>query len=124
MQPPPPTVVQAHSTDVFGRCAIEVGSKDFFIDHPPIQEGPGEYSGTIDHFLAGVASCGVLMLEYQAKLREIPLQRLAVRIEGQRGEPGARVAERSLFNWVTLHFEFVGPTDDQAQVLVDHYQRH
>jgi uncharacterized OsmC-like protein len=94
------------------------------VDHPRTQEGPGEYAGTIDHFLAGVASCGVLMLEYQAKIREIPLSRLDVRIEGQRGDPGARVPDRSLFDWVTIHFDFIGPTQEQAQVLVDHYRRH
>ena len=120
----PPTVVRATTTDVFGRCAVVAEPGGFLIDHPPVQEGPGEYPGTIDHFLAGVASCGVLMLEYQAKLREIPLSRLAVRIEGQRGDPGARVSDRTLFDSVALHFEFEGPSEDQADVLVEHYKRH
>ena len=124
MQPPQPTVVLAHTTDTFGRCAVEAGKNAFPVDHPPTQEGPGEHPGTIDHFLAGVASCGVLMLEYQAKLREIPLRRLDVRIEGLRGDPGARVPDRTLFDRVAMQFEFVGPTEDQAQVLVEHYQRH
>lgn len=124
MQLPPSTVVRAHSTETFGRCAIEVGPNTFFVDHPANQDGPGEHPGTIDHFLAGVASCGVLMLESQARAREIPLERLEVRIEGQRGAPGAHVADRSLFDWVSLHFEFVGPTEEQARVLVDHYQRY
>jgi len=124
MQLPQPTVVHAHSTDTFGRCAIEVGRNRFLVDHPPTQDGPGEHPGTIDYFLAGVASCGVLMLEYQAKVREIPLRRLDVRIEGQRGDSGARVPDRTLFEWVSMHFEFVGPTEEQAQVLVDHYRRH
>lgn len=121
---PPPTVVRAYSTETFGRCSVEVGPNSFFVDHPASQEGPGEQPGTIDHFLAGVASCGVLMLESQAKARGIPLRRLEVRVEGQRGEPGARVSDRTLFDWVSVHFDFVGPTEEQAQLLVDHYRRH
>jgi uncharacterized OsmC-like protein len=120
----PPTVVLASTTDVFGRCAIEAGPGGFPVDHPTSQDGPGEYPGTIDHFLSGVASCGVLMVEYQAKLREIPLHRLAVRLEAHRGAPGARVPDRSLFDSIALHFEFEGPSEDQAQVLVEHYKRH
>jgi uncharacterized OsmC-like protein len=121
---PPPTIVRAHTTNLFGRCEVEAGDNRFPVDHPPVQEGPGEHPGTIDHFLAGVASCGVLMLEYQAKLREIPLLRLDVRIDGYRGQPGDRVPDRTLFDRVAMHFEFVGPTEDQAEVLVDHYKRH
>ncbi|MPZ15148.1 MAG: hypothetical protein GEU73_12120 [Chloroflexi bacterium] len=119
-----PTVVRARTTDIFGRCALAAGQDRFFVDHPATQEGPGEYAGTIDHFLTGVAACGVLMLEYQARLRGIPLHRLEVAAEGVRGEPGARVEGRSLFERAAVHFEFVGPTDEQARVLVEHYQRY
>ena len=123
-QPIPPTIVDAHTSGTFGRCSIEVSGKQFFVDHPVAQEGPGEHANTIDYFLAGVASCGVLMLEMQAKQRGIPLQMLDVHIEGDRGAPGARVEDRTLFDAVRMRFDFVGPTEDQAQVLVDHYARH
>lgn len=121
---PQPAVVSARTTEVFGRCAIETASAPFFVDHPVSQDGPGEQAGTIDHFLAGVAACGVLMLEYQAKLREIPLRSLDVRVEGLRGAPDGRVPGRTLFDRVALRFDFVGPTEEQAQVLIDHYCRH
>jgi uncharacterized OsmC-like protein len=123
-QPMPPTIVDASTSGTFGRCSIEVGGKEFFVDHTPAQEGPGEFANTIDHFLAGVASCGVLMLEMQAKQREIPLQKLDVHIEGDRGLPGARDEDHTLFDAVRMRFDFVGPTEDQANVLVEHYKRH
>ena len=120
----PSTVVRARTTETFGRCATEAGPGRLIVDHPTNQDGPGEYPGTVDHFLAGFAACGVLMLEYQARQREIPLRSLEVRVECVRGQPGARVPDRSLFEWVALHFDFVGPTDEQAQLLVEHYRQH
>lgn len=68
-------------------------------------------------FLAGVSSCGVTLIEGYAQEHGIPLRRMDVTIAGVRTE-----AEPNRFARVTMTFELVGVTQDEAERLVETYR--
>ena len=68
-------------------------------------------------FLAGVASCGVTLIEMHAREARIPLEALDVTIEGVRP-----AAEPARFASITMRFELTGVTQAQAEELVGTYR--
>ena len=68
-------------------------------------------------FLAGVSSCGVTLIEGHAKDTGVPLQRLAVTIEGAR-----TAADPTRFASVTMTFRLSGVSQEQAEQLVETYR--
>jgi uncharacterized OsmC-like protein len=68
-------------------------------------------------FLAGVASCGVTLIEMHAQETAVPLGRMDVTIEG------ARTAEQpNRFASITMRFELAGVSQAQAEELVSTYR--
>lgn len=125
MQPQYPSyVVRSYSSGTFGRCLANAGSHHFVVDHATYQEGPGDQPGPVEYFLSGLTSCGVLMLEREARNRGIPMQWLDVRVEATRRPAPERSEGPATFEHVGVHFELAGPTEDQARELVEHYKRN
>src|SRR5207248_5151733 len=91
--PPPRTyAVQAHSTDTFGRVLVSARDQHLIADGP-VQNGcPGEAVGPAELFLAGVACCGVELLQVLAKEQGVPLQRVQASISAMQ-DPAKRVRE-------------------------------
>ena len=118
-----PGAVRSYQTKVFGRCISAVGDHHFVVDHAVGQEGPGEQPGPVEYFLSGVSSCGVLMVEREAKNRGIPLQSLEVTIQAVRRDPTGHSSGPMTFQSAAVDFEFEGPTEAQATELVEHYKR-
>jgi uncharacterized OsmC-like protein len=118
-----PGDVRSYQTKVFGRCISALGDHHFVVDHAVGQEGPGEQPGPVEYFLSGVSSCGVLMVEREAKNRGISLQSLEVTIQAVRRDPTGHSGGPMTFQSAAVDFEFVGPTDAQATELVEHYKR-
>lgn len=125
MQPAqhPPSVVRSYSTNTFGRCNSAMGNHHFVVDHAVYQEGPGEQPGPIDYFLSGITACGVLMLERRARQRGVPLESIDVGLEAYRREAAEGPGPTTLKS-IAIRFELVGPTEGQAQELVDFYKRN
>ena len=119
----PSTVVRTYSTNTFGRAISAMGSHHFVVDHAVYQEGPGEQPGPIDYFLSGLTACGVLMLERRARQHGVPLDGIDVQVEAYRRETAEGPGPTTLKS-VTVRFEFTGPTEGQAQELVDFYKRN
>jgi uncharacterized OsmC-like protein len=126
MQPPvvQPGVVRSYQTKTFGRGISAMGDHHFVVDHAVGQEGPGEQPGPVEFFLSGVSSCGVLMLEREAKNRGIPLEWLEVTVKAVRRDPASHQGGPMTFQSATVEFELVGPNEDQATELVEHYKRN
>lgn len=120
----PPSVVRSYSSGVYGRCISQAGTHHFVVDHAVNQDGPGEQPGPVEHFLSSVSACGVLMLERQAKLRGIPVQHIDVRVEGVRRALDETFGGPTTLERVAVAFEFTGPSQQEAEVLVDYYKRH
>lgn len=125
MQPSASTfVARTYSTGFPSRAISEVRAHHFVVDDTVAHGGPGEEPSPSEYFLSGVSSCAVLMLEREARSRRIPLEQVEVTVEGTRKPDEAPPAEHATFQRVALRFELVGPSEAEAQTLVEFYQRN
>ena len=110
--------VHAQSTDTFGRVLCGCRNHHFVVDGP-VQNGcPGEAVTPAEIFLAGVAACGVELLQVISKDKGMNLRAVRVAASGMmdRGKPVR--PDVALFNSVRLEFALEGVTDEQGAVLV------
>lgn len=115
--------VQARSTDTFGRVLCSARDHHFVVDGP-VQNGcPGEAINPGELFLAGVAACGVELVQVIAKEQSIAPKSIAVDIVGtmDRGNPVRQ--DVTVFNSVRLSFRVGGVTTAQAEDLVNRFKR-
>ena len=68
-------------------------------------------------FLAGIASCGVTLIEQHAKDSGVPVKRLEVTIEGVRS-----AAAPNRFESISMHFTIAGVGQADAERLVETYR--
>jgi uncharacterized OsmC-like protein len=114
--------VQAASTAVFGRVLCGARSHHFIVDGP-VQNGcPGEEVTPGEMFLAGVACCGVELVQVLAKSGDMPLKAVNVSIRGVMDRSRPVRPDVSLFNSVRLDFNFSGINDQQAKQLIDSFK--
>src|SRR5919204_4036735 len=108
--------VRAQSTDTFGRVLCSSRAHHFVVDGPIHNGCPGEELTPAELFLAGVASCGVELIQVLARAEGVPLTGVRAAIAGEL-DPADRVREDvSVFNRVRLRFELAGVTADQAEL--------
>lgn len=113
----------ARSTDTFGRVLCSTRDQHLVVDGP-VQNGcPGEAPTPGELFLAGVAACGVELIQVLAKREDVPLRSLNVAIEGTI-DYGAPVSpDVTLFNTVRLKLELAGVNQEQGGMLVERFKR-
>jgi uncharacterized OsmC-like protein len=110
--------IGARSTDTFGRVLCSGRNHHFIVDGP-VQNGcPGEAITPAELFLAGVAACGVELVQALARGQDVPLQGVSVAIEGTIDRNSPVRPDLSLFNTVRLSFRLRGVTQEQASRLV------
>lgn len=107
------TAVRSYSSGIVGRSLNTARGQHFVIDSPTI----GEALGSGEAFLAGVSSCGVTLVEGAAKTMGVPIQRMEVSIEGRRER-----ANPTSFARIDLHFNLVGPSQEEAEAVVQRYK--
>ena len=114
--------VQARSTDVFGRVLCDCREHHFVVDGPVHNGCPGEEVTPAELFLAGIATCGVELVQVFAREEERPLEAVRVDIAGEI-EPGNPVrSDLTLFNRIRIGFELEGVDQEQAEHLVDRFK--
>ena len=113
---------RAASTDVFGRAMCSVRNHHYIIDGPEQNGCPGEEVTPAELFLSAVASCGVELVQVIAKSEGIPLQGIAVEIDGRMDRSKPVRADVSLFNSVKLQFRMKGVADSDAKQLVEKFK--
>jgi uncharacterized OsmC-like protein len=114
---------QARSTDTFGRVLCTARTQHFVVDGP-VQNGcPGEALSPAELFLAGVATCGVELVQVIARDENVPVQQVSATIEAlqDRGQPVR--PDVSLFNRVRLEFHLTGVTPEQGAQLIESFKR-
>jgi len=112
----------AVSTDVFGRVLCSARNHHFVVDGP-VQNGcPGEEITPAEIFLAGVASCGVELVQVLAKSAGVRLQGIAVRIRGSMDRSRPVRPDVTLFNSVRLEFRMSGVSNHDAGQLVETFK--
>jgi uncharacterized OsmC-like protein len=115
--------VRARSTDTFGRVLWSCRDQHFVADGPVHNGCPGEAVTPAELFLAGIASCGVELLQVIAKAEDVPLLTASVEIEGEI-DPASPVREDvNVFNAVRLSFLLSGVTEEQGAGLVEGFKR-
>ena len=113
---------QAASTETFGRVLACARNHHFVVDGP-VQNGcPGEAITPAELFLAGVACCGVELVQVLAKSKAIALGGIAVDIQGSFDRSRPVRPDVTLFNSVRLHFRMKGVTEQQGRLLVEAFK--
>jgi uncharacterized OsmC-like protein len=114
--------VEARSTDVFGRVLCSTREQHFVVDGP-VQNGcPGEATTPAELFLAGVAACGVELLQVLARDENVPLTDVHVDIRGEIDPDNPVRPDVAVFNSVHLEFDLEGVTDEQGAHLVERFK--
>lgn len=115
--------VQAASTDSFGRVLASARNHHFVVDGPVTNGCPGEAVTPAELFLAGVAACGVELVQVIAKEKGIALGRVRADIKGTQDRANPPRSDVSLFNSVRLRFRMTGVTEPQGHELVEAFKR-
>lgn len=115
--------VRARSTDTFGRVLWSCRDQHFVADGP-VQNGcPGEAVTPAELFLAGIAACGVELLQVIAKAGDVPLRAVRAEITGELDPANPVRDDVNVFNSVRLSFELAGVTEEQGRELVEAFKR-
>ena len=114
--------VTAASTAIFGRVICGARNHHIIVDGPEQNGCPGEEITPAELFLAGVACCGVELIQVLAKSQEIPLKAVNVAIRGSMDRSKPVRPDVSLFNSVRLNFKFSGVSDQQANQLITSFK--
>lgn len=115
--------VSAHSTETFGRVSCSARHHTFLIDGP-VQNGcPGEELTPPEAFLAGVAACGVELIQVLGRQQGHDNVHVAANISAQidRGNPVR--TDVTVFNSVKLDLEISGVTRDIAFELAEQFKK-
>jgi uncharacterized OsmC-like protein len=115
--------IRARSTDTFGRVLCNTRNHHFVVDGP-VQNGcPGEAVNPGELFLAGVAACGVELLQVIAKGESLTPKSVAVQITGSMDRANPVRQDVTVFNAVQIDFDVAGVTKAQAEDLVERFKK-
>jgi uncharacterized OsmC-like protein len=115
--------VHARSTETFGRVLCGCRNHHFVVDGP-VQNGcPGEAVTPAEFFLAGIAACGVELVEVIAREKDVPLQSVRVAVSGAMDRSKPVRPDVNLFTSVRLEFDLAGVTSEQGTDLVTAFKR-
>ncbi len=114
--------VNARSTDTFGRVLCSSRTHHFVVDGPVHNGCPGEELTPAELFLAGVASCGVELVQVLSRDEGVPLSGVRVAVSGEIDPDRPVRPDVTVFSRVRLHFELEGVTPDQGDLLVKRFK--
>ena len=114
--------VHARSTDTFGRVLAGCRQHHFVVDGPVENGCPGEAITPAELFLAGVAACGVELLQVIARDRGDVLDAVEAEIEGTIDRANPVRQGVTVFNSIRLSLALRGVDEDQARRLVEAFK--
>lgn len=114
---------EARSTDVFGRVLCNTREQHFVIDGPVWNGCPGEALTPGEAFLAGVAGCGVELLEVIAAEDGLAVGAVEVSVHGVIDRERPVRKDMTVFNRVRIRFKVEGVGEEQAASLVERVGR-
>ena len=115
--------VDARSTDVFGRVLWTCRDQHFVVDGPVHNGCPGEAVTPAELFLAGIASCGVELVQVLARAEGTVVGAVRARIAGEIDPENPVREDVTLFTSVRLELEVENVGEDEAQRLVEQFKR-
>jgi uncharacterized OsmC-like protein len=115
--------VRARSTDTFGRVLWSCREQHFVADGP-VQNGcPGEAVTPAELFLAGIATCGVELVQVLAKASDVQVGAVRAEIAGEIDRDNPVRDDLTVFTAVRLSFELEGVSEEQGRELVEGFKR-
>jgi uncharacterized OsmC-like protein len=113
--------VQARSTETFGRVQCSTRNHHFIVDGP-VQNGcPGEAITPAELFLAGIAACGVELVQVIGREQGLA-PGIRVEIEGAVDRANPVRKDVTVFNFVRLRFDLEGVTRAQGEGLIERFK--
>ena len=113
----------ARSSDVLGRVICRAREHHFVIDGPTWNGCPGEALTPGEAFLAGVAACGVELVEVIAREDGTEIGKVEVSIHGVVDRDRPVREDLTVFNRVEMSFRVGGVSSEQARDLVERMTR-
>jgi uncharacterized OsmC-like protein len=123
MSPVRSYAVEARSTDLFGRVLWSCRDQHFVADGPVHNGCPGEAVTPAELFLAGIASCGVELIEVIARSDDVPVGPVRARISGEIDTERPVREDVTVFTSVRLELEVEGVGRTEAERLVEQFKR-
>jgi uncharacterized OsmC-like protein len=114
--------VYAHSTGTFGRVLCNTRNHHFIVDGPVGNGCPGEAVTPAEYFLAGIAACGVELVQVLAKEQQVAPRAIGVEIEGAVDRSNPVRKDLTVFNYVHLRFVLEGVTQAQGNDLIERFK--
>ncbi|MGI9557733.1 MAG: OsmC family protein [Solirubrobacterales bacterium] len=114
---------QARSSEVPGRMHCQAREQHFVIDGPPWNGFPGEALMPGEAFLAGIASCGVELIQMFAADDGTEHGRIDVALRGTIDRENPLRDDVTVFNTVHMSVEIAGVSEDVARDLTERFQR-
>jgi uncharacterized OsmC-like protein len=115
--------VHARSTETFGRVACSARHHEFLIDGP-VQNGcPGEELTPPEAFLAGVAACGVELIQVLGKQQGYQNVHVDAQIRGHIDRDNPVRKDYMVFNSVRLDLQISGVTHETAFELAEQFKK-
>ena len=112
----------ARSTETFGRVLCSARNHHFVVDGP-VQNGClGEELTPAELFLAGIAACGVELVQVIARQKELPLTAIRAGIQGFMDRNNPVRPDVTVFNSVRLELDLQGVTEGQGRELVEAFK--
>ena len=115
--------VDARSTDVFGRVLWTCRDQHFVADGPVHNGCPGEAVTPAELFLAGIASCGVELVQVLARNEGTAVGAVRARIAGEIDPDNPVREDVTVFTSVRLELELDDVGEDDARHLVEQFKR-
>jgi uncharacterized OsmC-like protein len=115
--------VEARSTSVFGRVLWSCREHHFVADGPVHNGAPGEAVTPAELFLAGIATCGIELIQAIARAEDVPLGDASAEISGELDPNDPVRSDVNVFNRVRLSFRLAGVTEEQGALLVDRFKK-
>ena len=115
--------VSARSTDTFGRVLCSARQHHFIIDGP-VQNGcPGEELTPPEAFLAGVAACGVELIQVLGKQQGHDDVQVSAQLHAQLDRANPVRPDYTVFNSVRVELEVSGVSAEIAFELAEAFKK-
>jgi uncharacterized OsmC-like protein len=115
--------IAARSTDTFGRVLWSCRDQHFVADGP-LQNGcPGEAVTPAELFLAGIATCGVELVQVLAREADLAVADVRAKVHGVLDPAHPVRDDVRVFNSVSIRFELAGVDAAAARELVEGFKR-
>lgn len=114
--------VNARSTDVLGRVLCNARQHHFVMDGPVASGFPGEAVGPAESFLAGIAACGVELVQALARDQKLPLSCVKVDMSGIMDRATPVRTDVTVFNALEMQFHLTGVTQAAGEDLISRFR--